>query len=182
MFAQFRMAWPRNWNALLQSRGDINTGVDPSVTEVLPQFATGATHSRSGESLSAALRFAAAGLRRFTLAGESIGHDNRAARPSTVPCTALPAPCTQRYFCVRHCSCRRCDRNSRSGSGELQIRILGPAFWAPHKRVAHNPKTAERASKEPSPTFRKARCRFSFRSISRRCTSTATACTSPIRQ
>src|SRR5205085_8328774 len=53
---------PLNWNALLQSRGDITTGVDLSVTEVLPQFATGATHSRSGESLSAALRLWLLGL------------------------------------------------------------------------------------------------------------------------
>jgi hypothetical protein len=56
MLAQFRIAWPRNWNASLQARGDINTGVDLSVTEVLPQFATAATHSRSGESLFALLR------------------------------------------------------------------------------------------------------------------------------
>ncbi len=34
-------------------------------------------------------------------------------------------------------------------AASYRIGYWGPRVWAPHKRVAHNPKTAERASKEP---------------------------------
>ena len=149
MVAQFRIAWPRNWNAVLQSRGDTNSGVDLSVIEVLPQFATAATHSRSGESLFALLRLQLLGLDVSRWLGTALA--TTTARRDQAPYHVL-----------------RCQRRARSdifafgialavavtataapAAASYRFGYWGPHIWGPHKRAAHNPKTAERVSKEP---------------------------------
>src|SRR6266567_4546597 len=149
MFAQFRMAWPLNWNALLQSRGDINTGVDLSVTEVLPQFTTGATHSRSGESLSASLRLRLLGLDVSRWLGTALA--TTIARRDQAP--YLVPRCQRRarsdIFAFGIALAVAMTATAAPAAASYRIGYWGPHVWAPHKRVAHNPKTAERASKEP---------------------------------
>jgi lipoprotein-anchoring transpeptidase ErfK/SrfK len=149
MFAQFRIAWPLNWNAVFQSRGDTNTDVDLSVTEVLPQFAIAATHSRSGESLFALLRLQLLGLDVSGWLGTPLA--TTTARRDQAPYRVL-----------------RCQRRARSdifafgialavavtataapAAASYRFGYWGPHYWAPHKRAAHSPKTAERVSKEP---------------------------------
>jgi lipoprotein-anchoring transpeptidase ErfK/SrfK len=149
MFAQFRIAWPLNWNAVFQSRGDTNTDVVLSVTEVLPQFATAATHSRSGESLFALLRLQLLGLDVSGWLGTPLA--TTTARRDQAPYRVL-----------------RCQRRARSdifafgialavavtataapAAASYRFGYWGPHYWAPHKRAAHSPKTAERVSKEP---------------------------------